>query len=95
MCRPTEVKCFKCYEWFNKDKEHAPQCEKCGDFKCSKCESCMCHLSAEEQMIVMAMIRTYEKFIADELKVPDQDYDFAMHKSVEEKFDVDSEKKDQ
>jgi hypothetical protein len=46
----------------------------------------MCNLSPEEQMIVMAMIRTYEKFIAEELKVPEQDYDFSQHEKVEKKL---------
>jgi hypothetical protein len=86
MCRPIEVKCFKCYEWFNKTKQHAPQCKECGDFQCPHCKACMCNLTPEEQMIVMAMIRSYEKFIEEELKVPDQNYDYSIHEEIETKF---------
>lgn len=85
MCRPKNVRCFKCYRWFNKEIEKIQHCKKCGDFKCPNCNSCMCNLTEKEKKIVMAMMHTYEKFIKDELKI-DENYNFSQHKEIEYLF---------
>lgn len=76
MCSPINVKCFNCFKWFNKEEQKIEQCKKCGDFKCPHCNACMCNLTDKEKKIVLAMIHTYEN----------KDYDFSVHKKVEEKL---------
>lgn len=76
MCSPTNVKCFNCFKWFNKEKQKIEQCKECGDFKCPNCNACMCNLTDKEKKIVLAMIETYEN----------KDYDFSIHKKVKEKL---------
>lgn len=82
MCRPNKVRCFKCFEWFDKS-ENQKQCEKCGDFKCPHCNSCMCKLTKEEKKVALAMIYTYERFIKENF---DLDYDFSKHKKIEDEI---------
>ena len=79
MCSPNRVKCFNCFEWFDKEKQKVGQCKSCGDFKCPNCNVCMCNLNEKEKKIVMAMIHTYENHI-------NKNYDFSVHKKVEDKI---------
>ncbi|MFH1607995.1 MAG: hypothetical protein ABIA78_02580 [archaeon] len=83
MCRPNKVRCFKCFEWFDKEKQKVEQCKKCGDFKCPLCSACMCDLTKEEKRVVMAMIHTYENFLNEKYG---EDYDFEVHERVEKEL---------
>ncbi len=80
MCRPNNVMCFNCGEWFSKTTP-VNQCKVCGDFRCPFCRSCMCSLTKGEKKVVMAMIRTYERFIHEVYK--GEEYDFKQHEKIE------------
>jgi len=82
MCSPKKVKCFKCFEWFDKS-DNDQECPKCGDFKCPLCGACMCRLTDNEKKLVLAMISTYETFLKKKLGT---DYDFEKHKKIEEEI---------
>jgi len=84
MCRPDKVKCFGCFEWFDKNETDVEKCESCGDFSCPRCGSCLCSLTKREQKIVLSMIYTYEKFIEENFELEEK-YDFSQHDKIKRK----------
>jgi len=75
MCRPERLNCFNCEKWFN--KQISNECPKCGEYKCSHCNHCLCDMSNDVRKAVIAMIRTYENYLTRNFKV--EPYDFSRH----------------
>ncbi len=75
MCRATKLCCFMCMTWF--EKVNLESCEKCGDWKCPSCDSCLCSMSRKEQKIAMASMATYENLLRE---ITGESYDFSRHR---------------
>lgn len=80
MCSPDEVRCFYCYQDFSKS-DAGRRCEKCGDAICPICGACLCTLTPGEQRVALAMMHTYEAVL-------DPDYDFLIHKKIEDNLAI-------
>lgn len=78
MCRPERLNCFNCEKWFNKSVNN--ECRKCGENKCPHCNHCLCDMSIEVKKAVIAMIKTYEKYLTENYQI--EAYDFSKHKQI-------------
>lgn len=63
--------------WF--EKFNLKSCDKCGDWKCPECDSCLCSLSITEQKIAIAYMATYENLLKE---LTGESYDFERHRKV-------------
>lgn len=63
--------------WF--EKFDLKSCDKCGDWKCPECDSCLCSLSTTEQKIAIAYMATYENLLKE---LTGESYDFERHRKV-------------
>ncbi len=63
--------------WFG--KTGLKSCDKCGDWKCPMCGSCLCALTMREKRIAMAYMATYENLLKE---ITGESYDFSRHKKV-------------
>lgn len=68
-CRPNNKCCFHCMEWFDITVwtfAVSPMlCEKCNQYKCPWCHSCFCNVSKKVKNAVIAMEKTYEKYLEE------------------------------
>ncbi len=78
MCRPNYINCFNCESWFY--KENSKECQICGEFKCPNCSACLCDMSNDVKKAILAMIRTYERYLSHNFDL--EPYDFSKHNKI-------------
>ena len=83
MCRATVLCCFRCTDWF--DKGTAESCKTCGDWKCTRCGSCLCDLTLNEKRVAIAYMATYENLL---MELTGESYDFSRHRRILKEIEV-------
>jgi hypothetical protein len=81
MCRATKLCCFRYLRWFEKSDSRG--CDVCGDWKCVKCNGCLCDLTNSEKKIAIAYMATYENLLQE---LTNESYDFKRHRKVLEQI---------